>query len=290
MIDLIKNKFNNSPFIGFVSFLIVLLVMPLGHTLMILIETFFPNNLLFPFLVGLIGAILIFVGGNKNSNLTATWLGFFGAILIWTGWIEFAFLFWAKKINLNPLIIDSEVYTKPEYLILPSSIGILFATLIYFLLNPNTRCNFFVWLQKIFRIKFKNGISQSKKNYSTITFIETIYALWFFYVLLLILFDKNIVKQNEFITLIYLFLNLIWTIFLLFKLSKIKIIDLAFRYSIPTAIIFWNNIEILGKMNYLTEFWILPKIYGIELIILFLFFVSIASFTFIFNLKDNETK
>ncbi len=47
----------------------------------------------------------------------------FRGLLVWTGWIEFAFVYFANRYNVAPLMDNGEIATKPEYLIMPSSVG-----------------------------------------------------------------------------------------------------------------------------------------------------------------------
>ena len=85
--------------IGVFSFIIVLLLMPLGHALMVLNELVLEGHkLLGAFFIGLLGVVLLFYGVKKNANKsTATILGLLAGILIWTGWVEFSFVWIADK-------------------------------------------------------------------------------------------------------------------------------------------------------------------------------------------------
>ncbi len=75
----------------------------------------------------------LFHGINRFNNgynrhicqrrYSKTLWGLFGGLLFWTGWIEFIYVYYAHRFGVQPLIIDGEVVTKPEYLIMPSSFG-----------------------------------------------------------------------------------------------------------------------------------------------------------------------
>ena len=139
-----KISINNRPFIGISAFFIVLFTMPIGHALMILIEKIFGHSYQFPgaTALGILGAILLWFGARNNDETKATWYGFFGGILLWTGWVEFSFVWSAHQLGVQPLMENGVVVTKPEYLIMPSSMGLLFVIMLYFLFNGNTRCIF----------------------------------------------------------------------------------------------------------------------------------------------------
>ena len=88
------------PFIGISAFLIVLLTMPLGHAAMILMENWLGLEDVYfaAVLLGCIGTGLLLTGMyNTSRALIATLLGLFGALFVWTGWIEFAFIYYANR-------------------------------------------------------------------------------------------------------------------------------------------------------------------------------------------------
>ena len=48
----------------------------------------------------------MFVGMRKPGEVAATWLGFFAGVFLWTGWVEFAFV-WAKNFLGVPDLMDT---------------------------------------------------------------------------------------------------------------------------------------------------------------------------------------
>jgi hypothetical protein len=269
--------------------------MPIGHALMVLTEILLgEQKLLGALIIGLIGVIALIYGVKKNFNKsTATILGLLGGILIWTGWIEFSFVWIAEKWNIPALTENGEVVTKPEYLIMPSSIGLLSTFFLLFLFS-NTKCQFFNWFQKLFGLKKQiKSIKIHKKPTSIITFIETIMILWTFYIVLLLVYDKDIAGDNHPLTYLVAFGSLFWSIYLFQKLIKIKKFDYAIRYAIPTVIIFWNFVEVLGRWNLFKEIWIHPFEHWIEILIITLLFIAFITYYIIenrntkINLKPN---
>ena len=263
------------PFIGILAFLIVLFTMPLGHAAMIIMEKVFGHEYVFlaAFILGIIGVVLLIFGVKSKNEAKATFYGIFSGLLIWTGWIEFAFVYIAQKYNVSPIIENGEVVTKPEYLIMPSSIGFLAVFILYYLFNGKTQCKFFTWWQKIFKIKRPSiaGINK-EKSFALTSAMEIILVLWTFYMVLLIIYDKTFFGDRHPIAYIVAFGSLLWSLYLFIKLIKIKKLGYALRYSIPTVIIFWNFIEILGRWNVFKEIWIEPGKYWIEMLsVLFVF-------------------
>ena len=278
------------PFIGILAFLIVLFTMPLGHAAMIIMEKIFGYEYVFlaAFILGLIGIVLLIFGVRNKNETKATVYGIFSGLFIWTGWIEFAFVYIAQKYNISPLIENGEVVTKPEYLIMPSSIGFLAVFLFYFLFNGKTQCKFFTWWQKLFKIDRTTIVGANKnKSFALISAMEIIMVLWTFYIVLLILYDKAFFGDRHPLAYIVAFGSLLWSFYLFFKLIKIRKWAYALRYSIPTVIIFWNFVEILGRWNIFKEIWIEPGKYWIEMLSILFVFALLFS-VILFERKSNQ--
>lgn len=250
-----------TPFkIGVSSFLLVLLLMPFGHALMVLNEHLLTHyKLLGAFLIGMLGLAVLVLGLFKNEkNALATIFGLLGGIFVWTGWIEFSFVWIAEKLKVPALMENGEIVTKPEYLIMLSSLGLLSTFIVFFIFTQN-RCTFFNWIQRTFsfRSKLKNN-SLNHRPLALITFIETIMVLWTFYIVLLLVYDKDIAGDDHPATYFVAFGSLFWSAYLFLKLTKIPKFDYAIRYAIPTVIIFWNFVEVIGRWNLLKEIWVYP--------------------------------
>ncbi|MBC8256238.1 MAG: hypothetical protein H8E85_02925 [Candidatus Marinimicrobia bacterium] len=287
-----KLNLQKNPFTGITAFIIVLFVMPLGHTLMILIEYLFTNQYQFfaAFILGLLGFFLLILAIKKNNETPATWLGFFAGIFIWTGWVEFSFVYFAHHLEISPLIENGEVVTKPEYLILPSSIGLMFAIIPYFLFRSETRCHLFNWFQRLFKMDISPPEISRKRNFGIITSTETIFVLWFFYTLLMLVYDNRIFGEKHMATYFVFYGSLVWSSYLFYKLINIKKIAPAIRYAIPTVIIFWNSIEILGRWGFFEEIWVHPTTYVWEMIIIFITFIIFTTMSIINPKLTNSTK
>jgi len=269
---------NKISYLGTLAFFIVLLTMPLGHAAMILMEQLFGIKYIYyaAIILGIIGFILLIIGYKTANETIATFYGLFAGLAIWTGWIEFSFVYFAKRYHIQPLIENSEIVTKPEYLLLPSSIGFLVVLLLNLLFNSNIRCNFFNWLKR--RFKIQRGKSENIKNRSVamITAIELIMILWTFYIVLLLAYDNSIFGDKHPITYIIAFGSLLWSVYLFMKLMRIKKLGFAIRYAIPTVIIFWNFVEILGRWNIFKEIWVHPLQYWFEMLLVTIIFIALV--------------
>lgn len=258
------------PFVGLLAFFIVLVVQALGHTVMIVMENWFGEQYVYhiAFAMGLVGAFLLFIGMHSKNEVTATWLGFWAGTFLWTGWVEFSFVWNANMLGVPDLMdphMPGQIATKAEYLVMMSSVGVMFATLAYFVMNKETKCNFFLWFQRNAGLRTGKPNPDNERNFAAITALETIYVVWFFYLMLLFMYDENILGDRHPVTYGIFFLNVIWSVYLFQRLVRFWKVTTAIRYGIPTAIICWNTIEIAGRWHLFTEFWEHPQDYGLEM-------------------------
>lgn len=265
------NLMYRPPWVGLLAFVIVFVVQALGHTVMIVMEEVWPGqNYIYEsaFVMGLLGAVLLFIGMKSANEVSATWLGFWAGTFLWTGWIEFSFVWSGNYLNVPDLMdpnVPGAIATKAEYLVMMSSLGIMGATLAYFILNKETKCNFFIWFQRNLGLSTGKPSSGYERNFAAITALETIYVVWFFYLLLLFMYDENILGDRHLVTYGIFFLNVIWAVYLFQRLMKFWRVTTAIRYGIPTAIIAWNAVEIGGRWHLFTEFWEKPQEFWLEM-------------------------
>ena len=267
----LKGLLYRPPWVGLMAFAIVFLFQGLGHTIMIVMEDVWPGEQYIyesAFAMGLAGAIILFYGMRSDNEVTATWLGFWAGSFLWTGWVEFAFV-WSGDFLAVPDLMDpnlpGEIATKAEYLVMMSSVGVLGATLVYFVMNPETKCNMFLWLQRNAGLKTGKPTKGYKRNFAAITALETIYVIWFFYLVLLFLYNEDIAGEHSPAAYVFFFLNTIWAVYLFQRLMKFWKVTTAIRYGIPTAIIAWNTVELMGRWNLFTSFWERPQEFWLEM-------------------------
>ena len=265
---------------GIIAFIIVLFTMPLGHAAMILMEKGFGHEHVFmaALLLGFFGLLLIIWGVISENDTKATFMGLFGGLFIWTGWVEFAYVYYAHRYGVDPLMANGEIITNPEYLIMPSSIGFWAVFMIYYFFGTKTGCSFFNWFQKIMNVKNVNEMKPTKRNTTISTFLELTLLLWTFYLVLLFAYDDNFFGDRSNTTYFIAFASLAWSLYLFIKLLKIKTMGYAIRYAIPTVIIFWNFVEILGRWDFFKEFWVEPHNYILELSLILIVFLGTLAY------------
>lgn len=267
-------------FVGFAAFMIVLFTMPLGHAAMIIMEKTLGETYLTPaaFVLGLLGAALAIWGFYIKNENGATFAGLIGGLMTWTGWIEFTFVYFARRYNVAPAMENGEIVTKPEYLVMMSSVGFLAVIFMFYIFSARTRCVFFSWIQKVLRInRHEESLHTVHSNHSLTTFVETNILLWACYLVLMFAYDDQILGDRHPVTAFIAFGSLVWSAYLFVKLMKIRKIGYAIRYAIPTVIIFWNFVEILGRWDFFHEIWTEPGQYKTEIIIMFVVFLLFSA-------------
>ncbi len=266
----IKNAIARPPLIGLLAFIIVFIVQGLGHTVMVGMEAILGDGYVLQsaFIVGLAGALLLFVGMRHEGEVAGTWYGFWAGTLMWTGWVEFAFIWNAQMLGVPDLMdihAPGQIATKGEYLVMMSSIGVCLAVMIPLMLNRETKCNMFIWIQRNLKLRTGRPSRGYERNFAYITALETMFVIWFCYLVLLFIYDENILGDRHPVTYGIFFLNTIWALYLISRLVKMWKVTTAVRYAIPTAIIAYNSYEIAGRWNIYADIWVHPEQFGLVL-------------------------
>jgi hypothetical protein len=268
--DNFKRVFYRPPWVGLLAFLVVFIMQGLGHTQMVLMEAIFGEHFVYQsaFITGLIGAVCLFIGMRMEGEVGATWLGFFAGTCLWTGWVEFTYV-WSANVLGVPDLMDQyaqgEIATKAEYLVMMSSAGVLLATLVPLMMNRETKCNMFVWFQRNLRLRTGKPSRGYERNFAYITCLETIYVIWFCYLALLFIYDETILGDRHPVTYGILFVGTIWSLYLIRRLIQMWKVTTAVRYAIPTAVIAYSCYEIVGRWNLYADIWVHPGLYWKEL-------------------------
>lgn len=261
------------------SFLVVLCLMPLGHAAMILMDhTLAPAALHWcAFSLGIIGLAIAVWGVFVKGDFKQTIMGLVGSLLVWTGWVEFLFQYFAKRYGVMPEIINGEVVTQPEYLILTATFGLYMAIMTYYIFSMRVGCNFISWWQKILLGKRRDEIlsKPGNRHVSMVTFMEFIMIIWACYLLLMILYI--FIGDHSPVTFAVGFACLVGAIFIFRNQLHLPQWGANIRMAIPTVIVFWVPVEIAGRVNLFNEIWVKPEQYGNALWGILAAFVIIAA-------------
>ena len=262
-------KYYRPPFVGIIAFITVLMAQPLGHALFVMMKDLFGSaeetSFWASFICGLVGFVMVWIGLKKKET-AATWLGFVGAILIWTGWFEYSWELFAHLLNVQPLYTASgELAMSPGLQVIQASGIVMIATTLLLYFNRETRCTAFKWIHKHGHMDPGKASPAKDRDYARITALETIFVIWFIYVINLTLYDERILGAQHPVTYAVFFGFLIWAIYLNTRLIKYARMAPAVRYAIPTTVITWLDVEVLSRWGILDEFWLYPAEYALEM-------------------------
>ena len=262
------------------SFLLVLFAMPLGHALMILMEKFMNEGAMHVagFAMGFVGLVLVIVGVFVKGDTRQTLWGLFGGLLFWTGWVEFLFLYYARRYGVPPEIENGVVVTKPEYLIMPASFGLWMMVMTMYVFSTKNGCDLITWIQKVcFRSKRKVVVVQPMTRHTSIvTFMELNMILWAMYLLLMFCYDKTFLGDHHPVTFLVGVGCLVGSIFMFRHQLHIAAWGANIRMAIATVIIFWTPVEILGRMNFFQEFWVEPEKHAWQMLVILMVFILLG--------------
>lgn len=272
-----------APLVGLLAFIAVLLANPVAHSARVALRDLLPAggagaaNLT----IGLIGFIILLYGIRRGQDeVKGTLLGFVAGLLIWLGWASYLFSFNDVALGRPMMQITAEQQRPLSVLFIQSSFGICVATLLFFVLNKDSKCNAFRWIHRVFRLNLGKPEPGQGRNFCSITFIETIYVTWFCYGLSLFLGDQRFLGYHHPATYaIGVFLAL-WSLYLVWKLLKFSRIMAAIRYAIPTKAIFWTAFGELGpRYGFYEEFWLHPLDYAAPMLAVLIVFVALIAVT-----------
>ena len=262
------------------SFFLVLFAMPLGHALMTIMDKFMSEDTVHVagFILGLVGLVMVIMGVFAKGDTRQTLWGLFGGLLFWTGWVEFLFLYYARRYGVPPEIENNVVVTKPEYLIMPASFGMWMMTMVMYVFSTKNGCDFITWIQKVcFRDKRKVIVTQPMTRHTSIvTFMEFNMMLWAFYLLLMFCYDKRFLGDHHPVTFLVGLACFIGSVFMFKRELKLAAWGSNIRMAIATVIIFWTPVEILGRINFFREFWIEPEKYSLQMIAILVVFLGLG--------------
>lgn len=267
------------------SFVLVLFTMPLGHALMILMEKFMdPVAVHYAgFTMGFVGLIMVIIGVFVKGDTRQTLWGLIGGLLFWTGWVEFLFLYYARRYGVPPEIEHGVVVTKPEYLIMPASFGLWMMVMTMYIFSTRNGCDFITWIQEKLFGKHKNKIVVQPMTHHTsiITFMELNMILWAFYLLLMFCYDKNFLGDHHPVTYLIGLGCFIGSLFMFRRQLHIAAWGANIRMAVATVIVFWTPVEILGRINFFKEFWVHPQEYRIPLLFILGAFILLLGYMWI---------
>lgn len=305
------------------AFLIVLLLMPLGHALMILMEHLLAPTALHysAFAMGFAGLCITIAGVFVKGDTRQTCTGMFGAMLFWTGWVEFLLAYYAQRygvhcdltgtgtvqttthyingvgaehsflINGTPLEEFSREQLKalrgsrPEYLIMPSTFGMWMMFLLLYVFCTQNGCDFIRWIQRHCHVRGNVDLRPMAHHPSIVTFMEWNIMMWACYLVLMFCYDPVFLGEDHPMTYLIATLCLAGSALMFKKQLHIAPWGRNLRMALATVIVFWTAVEVAARNGFFSEIWVDPMNHVGEMLLILATFIAIACGCLLYNAK-----
>ncbi|MDE0245809.1 MAG: hypothetical protein OXM59_10765, partial [Gammaproteobacteria bacterium] len=195
--------------------------------------------------------------------------------LIWLGWMEGSFEFMGHWLNPPKLMFMGVELFTANLLLLQATGVILVALLIWLGSNKDTHCRMFMWFHRNFKLTPARRTPGYKRQFSRIVALEVIMINWFFYVLILWLYDPRVLGPFHPATIAVVCAVLLWGLWLLFfRMLPFRRPAAALRYAVPCANVLWFCVEAGSAWQLYTEPWIYPFRFPFTNVIILLAFLG----------------
>ena len=307
------------------SILIILLLMPLGHALMIIMEHTLESTALHysAFAMGFVGLVIAIWGVFVKGDTKQTVFGMAGALLFWTGWVEFLLAYYAQRYGVHCDLVGNGVvetateyvngigmnqtYTingtpleefsraelkeirgsRPEYLIMPATFGMWMMFLVMYIFCTKTGCNFIRWIQNHCGVKNNVELRPMAHHASIVTFMEWNIMMWGLYLLLMFCYDPVFLGTTHPVTYAIGIFCLIGSGMIFKKQLYIGHWGRNLRMSLANVIVLWSAVEIAARNGFFKEIWVDPGNHVAEMVGILLVFVGLILGFWFYNAKDN---
>lgn len=308
------------------SFLIVLLLMPIGHAIMILMEHYLePTTLHYAaFSMGFAGLLITIAGILVKGDTKQTCMGMFGAMLFWTGWVEFLLMYYAQRYGVHCDLTGSGIVetttqyidgigvnhtftingtpveemtreqlkavrgSRPEYLIMPATFGMWMMFIVLYLFSTRTGCKFFCWIQRHCGIADHVELRPMAHHSSIVVFMEWNIMMWGLYLLLMFCYDPVFLGDGHPVTYAVAILSLIASVLMFKKQLHISQWGRNLRMALATVIVFWNAVEVAARRGFFREVWVDPMGHVVEMVIIVGVFIALIAGFLLYNATDRD--
>lgn len=308
------------------AFLIVLLMMPLGHALMILMEHYLSPTVLHysAFAMGFVGLVVTVLGVFVKGDTRQTCFGLSGAMLFWTGWVEFLFAYYAQRYGTHCDLLGSGVVetcteyvngigtnhtftingtpieemtrqelksvrgSRPEYLIMPATFGMWMMFMVMYVFCTRTGCDFIRWIQKHCHLNGNVELRPMAHHPSIVVFMEWNVMMWGLYLILMFCYDPVFLGSNHPFTYAVAVLCLVGSALMLKKQLRIPTWGRNIRMALATVIVFWTFIEIAARNGFFNEIWVDPMNHAWEVAAMLVVFLLLVVGYRLYDARDKD--
>ena len=308
------------------SILIILLLMPLGHALMIIMEHLLSPTVLHysAFAMGFVGLVITIWGVFVKGETKQTCFGITGALFFWTGWVEFLFAYYAQRYGVhcdlvgNGIVQTATEYvngigvnhtftingtplddftraqlkeirgSRPEYLIMPATFGMWMMFIVMYVFCTRTGCDFIRWIQNHCGLKDRVELRPMAHHASIVTFMEWNIMMWGLYLLLMFCYDPVFLGTSHPVTFAIAIFCLIGSALMLKKELRIGNWGRNIRMALATVIVFWTAVEVAARNGFFKEIWVDPGHHVVEMVGILVVFIALIVGCWIYNVKEVE--
>lgn len=256
------------PWVGLLGLAVGFLTQPLGHAAyMVNAMTFGAAANYSAAGIGVLGFLVIWQG-LKREELAATWLGMLGGWLVWLGWFEQAFTFFARLYQVPAYAVEPEVaggyVATPGANMLQATVTMMLALfLIYGLFNLQTKCNLMRWLHRNLRFSPGQPTSDNQRSFARITALEVLFVTWFCYLFWLYAIYLGTRGTGAGIIMALYAAWTAWSVYLIWKCTQQVRMAAALRYGIGAGIVLWGSVEMPAHFGAYREYWLHPAAYPV---------------------------
>lgn len=199
--------------------------------------------------------------GLRKPEIQACVLGFIGAHLMFIGFFEFTFALFGSVFGIEPLRNPDTgtVLLSPGLQVNEASFFILLPLFLLFYANRQVQCNMIVWLRKHLRMEVgKPTESFQDRPYARIVASETLFIIWMIYAISLVTLDPRILGPTHWLSMTIYTWFMVWPLYLMYRITKIRVPGAAIRYAIPIGVLLWSWVEMLASTDMIVEYYLHP--------------------------------
>lgn len=252
---------HEAPVAGPSALLFVSLWRVLAHNIAVLEHRWLsgPASLAFGALCGTVGVLLVW-RGRQRDELSASLHGFAGGALLWMGWFEHSFEFFARLMQVPPLVWNGVPALPPNLVLLQGSVVMLLALLLLLGMNRDTGCRMFLWVRRHLHLDAGAPTPGLRKSYARIAALEYVMVSWFMYAVILLLLDPRLLGPRHPATAWLAAALCVWAGYLcLWRAPKLAPLAGALRWAIGAGGIVWLVVELAAQLRWIEEVWVRPE-------------------------------
>jgi len=249
------------PWFNIIAVLLVMGGIALGHSAVILqwriTGGYSLADSLVSLAIGSAGVTLVW-RGLKQAELPATVMGYLGGNLIWLGFFEWTWHAFGNWMGLEPVTDQGFEILSPGLQVIQATSVLVLVLLIFLGSNKDTRCRMFMWFHRHLRIRPGRMTAGYKRQFSRITAMETVFLIWMIYIFAITINDPRLIRYDSPTAIVLTVGFLVWGLYLVSRLVRVRTPAAAFRYAIATGSVLWLPTESFSYWGLYPEVWIRP--------------------------------